>query len=484
MPASARLVREPIDHTAEIAAQASVVPAMVLHAVNPLYTRWEEEALPSLQAGLAVAEQLGAHFMLPGNVYNYGESMPPLLSESTPFHPSNRKGEIRVAMEAQMAAWSARTGLSASVVRAGDFFRPHHGHLSRPGGRQVPAGRQAGLSRAAVGCPMPGPTCQTWPGHWCGWPPSPQPLPFDVWHFEGHTVTGHEFLDATEAALARPAACTRALACGAARCPGGLIRLAGWFVPLWRELARMSYLWRTPHRLDGRKLAALPGGPLAATPLRQALRESLLALPAGELSLRGAAVASRSPPEARLGTRGSPGARLPKLRLLDASRQLMQHQRQHRCGTLRRAAELPPRWHGPATAVARIHQQQTGPAGSSTSGRNASASCRAATRAPEAASASGGGPDRCSASISGSRPTWARCEAMERTNWGCCERWHGHHGHRPSAPAGAASGPARPPALAAPREVPGHPARQTGAAATPPNPGPRRRPGPGLLRSR
>ena len=62
--------------------------------------------------------------------------------------------------------------------------------------------------------------------------------------------------------------------------PWGLIRLAGWVVPLWRELARMSYLWRRPHRLDGRKLAALPGGPLPTTPLRQALRDSLAAMPA------------------------------------------------------------------------------------------------------------------------------------------------------------------------------------------------------------
>ena len=79
----AALVRE--------AAGASVV----LHAVNPAYDRWEAEALPALRNGLAVAEQLDAHFMLPGNVYNFGAQMPPLLRADTPQRPTTRKAEIR-----------------------------------------------------------------------------------------------------------------------------------------------------------------------------------------------------------------------------------------------------------------------------------------------------------------------------------------------------------------------------------------------------
>ena len=40
----------------------------------------------------------------------------------------------------------------------------------------------------------------------------------------------------------------------------------------------MAYLWRVPHALEGRRLAALPGAPLQATPLAVALRDSLRAL--------------------------------------------------------------------------------------------------------------------------------------------------------------------------------------------------------------
>jgi hypothetical protein len=58
------------------------------------------------------------------------------------------------------------------------------------------------------------------------------------------------------------------------------VRIAGLVMPLWRELAKMSYLWRVPHALDGTKLALRCPG-LAATPLETALRASLVALGVG-----------------------------------------------------------------------------------------------------------------------------------------------------------------------------------------------------------
>jgi len=46
---------------------------------------------------------------------------------------------------------------------------------------------------------------------------------------------------------------------------------------MWRELARMSYLWRVPHALDGSALLAAVG-PLPATPVVDAVRQTLLDL--------------------------------------------------------------------------------------------------------------------------------------------------------------------------------------------------------------
>ena len=262
--------------------RAAAGVSVVVHAVNPLYTRWETEAMPALRAGLDVAEALGAHFMLPGTVYNYGAQMPGLLSEDTPQRPSTRKGEIRVAMEALIAQRAAAGRFTASVLRAGDFFGAGTGNwfdqaivkslgagkLVYPGPLDIPHAWAylPDLARAFVRVAQ-----------------QPTHAAFSCWNFEGHTLTGAELLAGIEAAA-------EGLGIAPARgfrhggLPWGVIRALGLVVPTWRELARMSYLWRVPHALDGRRLAALPGPALAATPLATALRDSLLALGLGPIS--------------------------------------------------------------------------------------------------------------------------------------------------------------------------------------------------------
>ena len=56
-----------------------------------------------------------------------------------------------------------------------------------------------------------------------------------------------------------------------------LIRLAAPFMPMWRELLVMRYLWQQPHALDDAGLRALIGS-VPQTPLPQALRSALVEL--------------------------------------------------------------------------------------------------------------------------------------------------------------------------------------------------------------
>ena len=249
---------------------------VVVHAVNPAYTRWDAEAMPTLNAGLDLAERLGAHFMLPGNVYNFSEPMPALLGEDTPQRPNTRKGEIRVEMERSIAERAAGGRFTASVVRAGDFFGAGTGNwFDQAIVKSLRAGKLV----------YPGPL--DLPHAWAYLPDLARAFvrvaqqrehaTFAGWHFEGHTLTGLQLLDGIEAAAADLGI---APADGFRRgsLPWRLIGAIGLVAPTWRELARMSYLWRVPHALDGRRLAALPGGPLATTPLATALRAALLAL--------------------------------------------------------------------------------------------------------------------------------------------------------------------------------------------------------------
>lgn len=251
LPARATALETPLSDTAALAARAAGASAVV-HAINPLYTRWEAEALPLFRLGLDLAEQLGATFMLPGNVYNFGERMPPRLLPETPEQPTTPKGRQRAAMEAELRARTAR-GLNGVVIRAGDFFG---------------SGRGSWLDQAIVKNIGKGPL--VYPGPldvphaWAYLPDltrafvavaNKAPRGFTRLQFEGYTLTGRELLAHLELAAdslgLRPQKGWRH-----GGMPWGLIRAVGTVYPLWREVARMSYLWCVPHAIDGGALHA------------------------------------------------------------------------------------------------------------------------------------------------------------------------------------------------------------------------------------
>lgn len=273
LPAGARALVADVRETESIVAQA-VGARAVLYAVNPVYTRWPQDALPFARAGMDIARQLAATFLMPGNVYNFGEDMPELLRESTPQRPSTRKGRIRVAMEAELEARAAQ-GLRGVVLRAGDFFGAGEGTwLDLAIAKSLHAGRLV----------YPGPLGL--PHAWAYVPDLARAFvalaereglpPFARFHFPGHTLTGTRLLQAIERA-AREAGLAPRGEFRVGRMPWGLIRLAGLAVPMWRELAEMSYLWRVPHALDGTALREAVGE-LPCTPLEKALADSLRSL--------------------------------------------------------------------------------------------------------------------------------------------------------------------------------------------------------------
>jgi nucleoside-diphosphate-sugar epimerase len=273
MPAGARLVQVPLTEPEALAAQAAGAQ-VVVYALNPVYTRWAQEAMPMAAAGMDLAQRLGARFMLPGNVYNFGSRMPALLQQDTPQRADTRKGRIRVAIEAEMARRCAAGTLRATVLRAGDFFGGGagswfdlvitkalaKGKLAYPGPLDVPHAWAylPDLARAFVAAAQ-----------------APDLPAFARLHFAGYTLTGAQLLAGIERAAAglglAPAAGFKH-----GGMPWGAIRVGGLVVPMWRELAEMSYLWTAPHALAGGELERL--GLPAATPIDRALRAALLTL--------------------------------------------------------------------------------------------------------------------------------------------------------------------------------------------------------------
>jgi nucleoside-diphosphate-sugar epimerase len=270
LPAGARAMPVALSDTAALAAQAAGA-SVVVYAVNPAYWRWEQDLMPFFHQGLDVAKHLGAGFMLPGNVYNYGAGMPPVLHEHTPQQPSHRKGELRIAMEDELAALAGQ-GLNSVLIRAGDFYGSGRGTW-------LDEAIVKDLARGKLVYPGPLDLAHAWAylpdlaRAFVAVAERGVPVGFTRAHFAGDTLTGHQLLAAIEEAAARlgqrPAQGFRV-----GGLPWGVIRAVGLVKPMWRELARMSYLWRVPHALAGRTLAQL-AGPLHHTPVVDAIEQTL-----------------------------------------------------------------------------------------------------------------------------------------------------------------------------------------------------------------
>ena len=245
---------------------------VIVHALNPDYTRWATLLPPLTAAVVAVARASGATLMLPGNVYNFGNQLPAVLTEDTPFAATHPKAAQRIALEATLAE-AATSGVRSIVLRAGDFLGDAGTWVDmamakalarRPVGRFTQMG-PADVPHAWVWLPDLAQTFVAVAERRAGLPPHA------VLHVPGHTLTGAQLQQAFADALGRP------LATG--HFPWPLLRLATPFSPMLRALFEMRYLWQRPHQLDGSRLQALLGT-VPHTPLASVARQCVALLQA------------------------------------------------------------------------------------------------------------------------------------------------------------------------------------------------------------
>jgi len=276
LPAAVQVTQADIANSVQLARDGAGA-SMVVHALNPSYTRWATELLPMANAAMDVAQRLNARLWLPGNVYNFGASMPPLLRQDTPQTAVTRKGALRIRLEAELERRATDGALAVSIVRAGDFFGAGTGNwfdqaivkslragkLVYPGPLNVPHAWAylPDLARAFVAlAERPAPNCGA----------------FERFHFAGHTLTGDQLLQAIQQA-ATTLGVERSNGWTRGTMPWSVIRLGGLIVPMWRELAEMAYLWRVPHALDGTTLERAVGR-LSQTALPDAVHDTLRGL--------------------------------------------------------------------------------------------------------------------------------------------------------------------------------------------------------------
>ncbi|UXT22869.1 NAD-dependent epimerase/dehydratase family protein [Agrobacterium tumefaciens] len=227
---------------------------LIVHAVNPPgYRNWESQVLPMLDNTIAAAEACGARIVFPGSVYNFGPDAFPLLTEDSPQKPFTRKGALRVEMERQLKMASMR-GVPVLIVRAGDFFGPDARNnwfsqmLVKPGkpvrSVQNPAAPYAGHQWAYL------PDVAETIGRLLD---RAGELPaFAVYHMEGFwDFDGLQLVEAIERVVGHPVKRRQLSWSG--------IKLAAPFVPLFREVLEMQYLWQMPIRMSNRRLTDFLG---------------------------------------------------------------------------------------------------------------------------------------------------------------------------------------------------------------------------------
>ncbi|PID34012.1 MAG: oxidoreductase, partial [Thiotrichales bacterium] len=242
----------------------------IFNGLSPVYTEWARSALPMARNVMKVCQETRATHLFPGNVYNYGHTIPSLCTEDTPFAASTLKGRIRVEMEKLFAQMAEKYKVKTLVLRAGDFY----GGSGR--GSWFDLVLTDKISKNQYVYPGPDNVIHSW-----AYLPdlartfvvlaeqSEHLSSFEQFLFPGHSLTGGEFQALIENACDTSSS--------PLNFPWKLIRMGRFLVPMWREIFEVAYLWERPHRLDGKRLSELLGE-TPFTPPEVAVREVLTEL--------------------------------------------------------------------------------------------------------------------------------------------------------------------------------------------------------------
>lgn len=232
------------------------VPYTAFH-LHPAMMRTTIQAAVSMQV---------ARLVLVSNVYSYGVPRTSRVAETHPREPDARKGKFRKEQEDLVLEAHRNGRLQGLVVRFPDFYGPHADlSLANPIFRAALSGKTA---------------------NWLGPVNAPHEFMFvpdagaviadlaasaesygEAWNFAGPgEINPMDFITRVYRAVGRG---PKYRSVGR-----GMLKMMGWFSPLYRELPEMLYLEETPVMLDDAKLQAR-FGPLHKTGYDDGIRQTL-----------------------------------------------------------------------------------------------------------------------------------------------------------------------------------------------------------------
>jgi nucleoside-diphosphate-sugar epimerase len=240
--------------------------AVVYHCAQPPYTDWPVAFPPLTDAIVDGAAAAGAKLVLADNLYLYGPHDGP-LTEDLPAAATGPKGRVRAQMAERLLARHREGRLRVAIGRASDYYGP--------GGRNSVTGER--LFNAAVA----GRTVR-----WVGRLDQPHTLSYlgdvaaglatlgehdradgQAWHLPAaEPLTGRRFL---ELVVAASGGRSRIATSSAA-----MVRLAGVFVPLIREVGEVLHEFQAPYVVDWSKFDQA-FGPFTPTPHAEAVARTV-----------------------------------------------------------------------------------------------------------------------------------------------------------------------------------------------------------------
>jgi len=229
---------------------------------------WQEMWPRIMSNVIEACKRADAKLIFFDNVYMYGKVLGP-MTESSPFHPCSRKGEIRARIATTLIdAWKSGT-LTGMIARAADFYGPD---------------ARTGVPNLLVFEPLSRKKTPSWlvndsvPHSFTYTPDAARSLiqlagRATAWNQTWHVpttpdpLTGKEFvrLDAKEFGMApNHRVLSRAM-----------LRVAGWFDPLVAESYEMLYQSDSPYLFDSSKFTREFG--FAGTPYAEGIRSTAAA---------------------------------------------------------------------------------------------------------------------------------------------------------------------------------------------------------------
>lgn len=250
---------------ADVARRAGDGAAVIYDCANPPYDRWNAELPPIFEGSVAAAKVSGARLVQLDNLYAFGRMGGAAMSPEGPFAPCSRKGELRLRLQERLLSADARGECRVAIAKASDFVGPgvvnaHLGSRFFERAFAAKAGECFGdpsLAHAFTYAPDVASALAT-----LG---TADGATGRIWHVPtAEAVSMRTWVDALGAALE--------MKLRVEPVPGWVVKMAGLFVPMMRELAEMRYQWQEPYHVDDRAFREAFGA--APTPFETQVRET------------------------------------------------------------------------------------------------------------------------------------------------------------------------------------------------------------------